>query len=795
MRKHRLMLLVLACALLLVGSQVFAAVNGTSHQTNAGKQGVCSACHIPHGGSGSNRLWPVAPTTGLVPGVTGSLCASCHFSTGAYSSSMADAASDTLVYGSNSHGNQMTIADMPQGSSLAGSGLPYVAAPYTSIECTSCHDVHNDPAARRPFLRDDIDVLCARCHALRNYTGTAGADSTGSGAVLGNWDNANRVGLNNPGSHPAGLDIMGDVGANSPIVFPNEAKLLKNAAINSWSLGGHLRNGGSGGVTCNSCHAVHGLQRDNLDTTSPAVAQTNPTVNMLIVGQASTGNEGETAPAGRSVANGDGAVGNALCEACHQGPNPTGYTLGRFVNPGNTNFTHPVDDLASVNEAVSAFPANWPASSVNSIGGNKAAICESCHTPHATANNPNRASITATAGPYILRASATDICALCHTGRVAQHHPVGQDVTAAISGAGAAAYLKTGIGSTLTNTLSCSTCHISGGGMAHNWASSTGIAINPNWRPLNNARSTVMATDRYAAAPNTVTTVNVSATCVDCHLSLDGNTTNASPTVHLTGRGINAVDNANYQILGEGTHYLGDVNAAWFGARNIRSTTQTINVATDAWTTARFGAGNANGGWSRFGGTAAAPIIVCESCHELQPTMNVGSHMLLSSFYEGQSSVAGVNSDDFCEACHGVPAGTHAMFNDPIGRTGANLNTLIDTTTRPWLAAAAPAATPTGGALGTSTWISGAAGTGSMTCDSCHQVHDAETNSASLIVEAPEANVTGGTPINVAEANYYGGTNPISKRLRQGTASNGETTVNAMPDVSIFCDQCHTYRQ
>ncbi len=814
MRKLGIILLVLASVLLLVGPQAMAAVQGTSHQTNAGLQGVCSACHIPHGGTAgaTSRLWPVAPTTNLVPGVTGSLCASCHFSTGAYRATMADAFSDAYVYGTYSHGNQMTIAEVPQGSSLTSSGLPYTGdasqTPATGgvIECTSCHDVHNDPVARRPFLRDDIDVLCARCHSLRNYV--MNADSTGATAAVGNWDNVNNVGVNNPGSHPVGLDIAGDQTGNSPISWPNESMLLKNTAINTWSLGGHRRAGNTGGVMCNTCHAVHGIQRDNLDTTSPAVTATAPTGNMLIIAQATTGNEGESAPAGRSVNNGDGDPNNALCEGCHRGPTPTGpggvaYSGTRYPNPGNTAYTHPVDDLASANEAVTAFPTNWPASSTLSIGGNRAAICESCHTPHPAANDTNRASIALAAdgdGEFILRAGTGDVCALCHSGRVTRHHPVGQSIASAIGGSGPASYLRNGTAAGLSTTLSCSTCHLGAGGMAHNWTTPGGLAINPNWRPANNGRSEVMATDRYAASPNPVTTENVSATCIDCHLGLDGNTTNASPTVHATGRGVNATDNTEYQILGEGTHYVGPFASAFFAAaRTIRSQTgQTINPLSDAWTATRFGAGNANGGWSRFGGTSAAPILVCESCHELDPTYNVGSHMLLSSFYEGQSSLGtssgGVQYDDFCEACHGVPTGTHAMFNQAIGRTGTTLSTTINTVTRPWLAGAAPVAAPTGGAAGTSTWLTGGAGVGVMTCDSCHQVHDAETQSASLIIEGPDLNVTGGTPINVTSANYYGGTNYISRRLRQQTASNGDTTAAAMPDVSIFCDQCHTYR-
>ena len=806
MRKHASVLLFLLCAVLLTGAPALAAVNGTAHETQAGKQGVCSACHIPHGGSGTNRLWPVAPTTGLVPGVTGSLCASCHYSTGAYQPSLAAAAvsGDAYVYHAVSHGNLMKLDNVPDGNSLATSGLPYTGDPSQTapavanrMECSSCHDVHND--ANRPFLRVNIEDLCVRCHSTRQYN--AGTMQSGSAGTVGVWDNAARVGVNNPGSHPSGTDIGGDVGTNSPVTFPTVSSIPKmarsaTAGVGTWSLGGHRTGGTTGGVTCVTCHAVHGLHKDDSDTTS--FTNLSPVTNLLIIAQGTGANEGLS---GRSVANGDGGPANALCEGCHRGAAPTGavlYAGTNFPNPGASNYTHPVDDFPGQTiEAVSAFPANWPQSSTTSTGTNKAAICESCHSPHVAANNANRATLLPSGGPYILRASQGEICNQCHAGRITQHHPVGQDIASALSGA--ASYLKTGIGASLTNTLTCATCHIGASGGAHNWTGSAQVAINPNWRPLNNARAATLALDQFAAGSNPVTTENVSATCVDCHLSFDGSTTNPSPTAHLPGRGINAIDNAQYQILGQGTHFIGLFNATAINANhNVRGQSgQTINPWTEAWTATKFGTGNANGGWSRFGGNNTAPILVCESCHELQMGKNVGNHMLLSSFYEGQSSTTSpvVNYDNFCEACHGVPAGTHAMFSDNVGRTGTTLSTLINTTTRPWLAALAPAAVPAGGAAGTSTWITGGPGTGSMTCDSCHQVHDANTQSGTLILEAPNANVTGGTPTSITSANYYGGTGVLANRMRQQPPAGGSAGIGTMPDVSMFCDQCHTYRQ
>ena len=795
---------VLGFLLAIAASPAMAAVANTAHDagTAAGEQGVCSPCHLPHTGTTGARLWPVAPTAGLAPGTTASLCASCHYATGAYQAvtAFADArATSSNVYATPSHGVQMTIADIPPGSNLAGSGMPYVAAPYTSIECTSCHNVHDDATAR-PFLRFDMDTICARCHNAS--TGTQGRqfiDGSLSTAV-GDWTRATRLEAGNPGSHPVGNDIteaLGDGAGDNPITFPVQFAVIKPAAsagqtLGNWSLGGHLIGGNAGGMSCNTCHAVHGLAVDAQTAGQTAYTSLDPPLGMLVVAQTPTtaSNEGT----GRNFANGDGLLGNTFCESCHTGPAPTGYALTRNVNPGASLGTHPVDDMTPQYNAVGSFPAAWPYSSATSGTAGNAAICESCHTPHPAAWNPaspaeGRTTLTATAGPYILRERHDLICARCHTAGIAEHHPVGVALGNGLTGA--ASYLTTGFPGMITTTLQCGHCHAGNG--AHNWPAQGMAGLNPNWRPVNNARSAVMATDRYAASPNTVVTENVSATCVDCHLDIDATVANVSPTLH-NGSSIGA--ETQYTNLGGGSHFIGAFSPTFFGAKSIRSTSSTINVSTEDWTTTRFGAGLASGGWSRFGGTSTAPILVCESCHDLEPDKNVTAHMLLSNFLEGQSSslAYAAGYDDFCEACHGKPTGTHPMTADPVGRTGANLDTRTATPGRPWIAATAPIATPTGGAAGTSTWTVGDSSAGIMTCESCHQVHDAETDAGTLSLESPDLNVTGGTIAAVTSANYYGGAT-IARRLRQKPAAGGSAGIGTMPDVSRFCDQCHTYRQ
>ncbi len=773
MRQKRILCVLLAlAAVAFVAGPALAVITGTSHDVATGNKSQCSVCHIPHGGAGA-RLWPVAPTTGAqFVGVVSTLCASCHFSTGAYGAAFAAGNSDLYVYGAFSHGVQMTIAQIPQGSTLTTSGFPYTGqagqTPPTGgvIECTSCHNVHED--INRPFLRASLNTICQRCHSNRNYQ--SATDSSGSGATFGAAGTAVRY--TNPGSHPVGTDITGDVTVpgNSPITFPSASQVIISPTANNWGLGGHrTTDGDTGGVGCNTCHAVHGVQADTGETTPPA--DLAPTLNMLIFAQASTGAESESAPAGRSVANGDGAF-NRFCEECHTGPDPAGYGLANSnPNPGGTSFGHPVDAMAAqYNAGVANFwggTVSVPAGGGFTAGANvdPIPICESCHTPHPAANNPNRASIQANAGPFILRDAPATVCTGCHPSSFAGHHPVGQDISAAVSGAGAAAYLASGYVNFGT-TLGCGTCHTNGG--AHNWTAGGGaIGLNVNWRPVGNGRDFTTPTNDQFVGTGTGTSYYTSTTCMDCHYAFQNR--NADPS-----NGVAVPAEAGFTDLGRGTHYLGPFafNSAALSGGGVKTYRggsingdADVNIATNTNTWPY-------GGWSRFGGTSGAPVLVCESCHELEPDKNGGTaHALLAPYVDGLAT----NQDyaDFCEGCHGVPTGTHPMTADTVGRTGV----VLSTGAAPWIRAAAP--TELGG---TSTWA-----TNQMSCDSCHQPHAAPTTGGTLIIEGPAANVLGGTTVPISLGLVAGNGGVVAYRVTNA--------VGTLPNFSRFCDQCHSYLQ
>ncbi|MBI5117532.1 cytochrome c3 family protein, partial [Candidatus Poribacteria bacterium] len=568
----RLAVPIVILAAMLYCVPAFGAVAGTAHEQSIGDQGVCSACHIPHKALGA-RLWPQSMSgQEAVFGVVGSLCYYCHGTgggAGLVNAVQIFAMDDTI--GAFSHGRD--VNQLPDPTGTMDTSLPYGGD--SRFQCTTCHNVHDDTS--KPFLQDDIDQLCARCHKLRQFVG--GSDQ----AVQGAWGSG-YYGTSNPGSHPMGTDVYGDSDspANSPINITGAAVFTyAYGATSAHNLGGHLIDGattpGSGaGVTCATCHSVHGVQTD----ADPPSGGTAPVANLLTIDQ-------PTATGGFDNAqDGNGDPRNALCEGCHYTTATTidastgaAYGGSYRPNPGASAYTHPVDDLgASMEASVSAFPQYWPVSSSSATNVSPVPICESCHTPHPNANS-NRANIVAASGTHILRAPeddslATYICFQCHDFTLgAGHHP--SNVAMGRMG-------DSVIGNN-DATLTCSDCH-SG---AHNWTT-LGLGLDPQWEPAGNGRSRLSSVERVTAG--------ASKECEDCHYNNNtipcptNNSTNGGGAVSHTWR-----TSTSYQDIGEGTHYLGtttmDYALGSFGGSSF-------NATSDDWS----GQGQANARWSRFDG-------------------------------------------------------------------------------------------------------------------------------------------------------------------------------------------------
>ncbi len=787
MKSKLVILLTVVAAVALMAPPGWAAITGSPHDlsgaaTGIAKAGVCSPCHIPHGG-GANRLWPVQSSTLAGAGIVGNLCASCHYSTGAYGGdgAVTDALSNAYVFGGSSHGVLMNPTGIPDQNPtyLDKSSLPYIddnsgVLAGKTMECTTCHNVH-DNGTNQPFLRLPIESLCSDCHANRHYV--AGANVQG-GAAPANWVIGNtRAG--NPGSHPVGADVTSawngtwtSITINT--IFENAFGTSTQAAgVGDWVAGGHLNDGTlTGGVTCVTCHAVHG-QKIDLDNTgqNPAVNAV-PNTNFLVIDQASsTPTATPAAISGRSVANGAG-LANPLCTGCHNGSLSVDYgnasaLAGSAFDPGASGYTHPLMGIIPNGEWVTAFPTFWPTGSTTTYntGNTPVAICESCHTPHplanqnATVQRDDIVAIGATNYGFITRDATADLCANCHlAGGNSAHHPVGMTYDSSGVGGGSTSPLVNVTGAA-GDVLSCSTCHANSG--AHNWTGMAVVGLDTNWKPLNNARSTVAATDAIADS--------MSVTCINCHNDMDSDAANFSPTMHaLIGT------EPQYQIIGQGTHYLGwTLDTPAVMSSNLQPRISSVyNTAGYAWSDSTNYPG-ANGGWPRFATDAGNGLgLVCESCHELQPAKNngAGGHLLLADFVEGQNGNDPAGQDGLCVACH-QPPGTHPTTGSNVSRTGAPLN--IDTT-KAWL----------------TTYVSGSKdatwdiGNNKLSCDSCHQVHDANTQSAAFILDALDADVS-------LNATDY---------VPPGSIPDGTSFVPYYPDgtkpgdYATFCAYCHPYQ-
>jgi mono/diheme cytochrome c family protein len=769
--KKILLVLILVAVMAFWAMPAAATISATSHSLGSSSAGGdCAVCHVAHGSDASgSRLWAgtiTPPGSVLNVGEVSQLCGYCHWGT-AGGGSWENANVTTLVWDAASHGVQMDGVNPPRqmiDPPVSGTFPYYAAATDTAIECTSCHDVHSDPAGGvgngfRPFLRAPIEVICSQCHGTRRYA----QGVLDSADALGLWGTNGYQGINNRGSHPVGTDVTGDnfgVGT-SPITFPDEVTVLWDNTADSWAMGGHLHNGtDTGGVTCVTCHAVHGIQNDSAEPT--AIANAIPNAQFLVFGQ------GLGAPDnGRQMANGNGDY-NALCEACHWSAAvviDTDYNADApHPNPGGTAFGHPVDDMeviSAVNWLDAFGDADWPVGNMGIPGFDVTdnnnittpqVICESCHVPHPAANvgrvDDDFGGFVNS--DYILRNDITNICDNCHdnTNSVAGHHPVGVSYT------GRPAYLSD------NGTLVCTTCHSSSGG--HNWQTLGGVGLDPDWLPADNGRDADNGVEQY--------NVNMSITCMDCHYNLYADN-GKSPTPYDGMTGVYAAE-TDYATIGSGTHFVGLIgqnaggysdSSAWWDAFGAVGS----NIQAYDWDDTE---GDGVQAYSRFGGADDAPVLVCESCHELEPTGNVDTHLLLGAYIEDPAADQGT---EFCATCH-EPSGTHPLTGDNIDRADPDRTLSTDYTNISWLVD--PAADPN--------LVLSSDTDNFFTCDSCHQVHDANTNSRTFILDTEPLNVQP-APVSIlvdpTDGNY---------------TTDYVTTYQQSPggDHSEFCNQCHPYK-
>ena len=278
-------------------------VIGTSHDMSeiffsTDSIGRCSICHVSHKVAGSGpyliyeknswtgRDWP-NPNRGMGPeGELGNMCYACHSSNGYGSTALTEASyAEMYVFpgvglGRQSHGLTVT-KEYEEGT--VGSKFPYATlddyfdkkGKTNTIQCTTCHNVH-DNKTNQPFLRDNIKTLCSKCHKKDSthsgkFNVSITNDKEGSPAVLWKGIGFELTFTLLPFESPIGITDGMSPGDGSGV----------------WNLGRHLATdeikgklpgtGQEGGITCVTCHAVHGVQDDS-DANSPI---TLPNKNLL----------------------------------------------------------------------------------------------------------------------------------------------------------------------------------------------------------------------------------------------------------------------------------------------------------------------------------------------------------------------------------------------------------------------------------------------------------------------------------------------------------------------------------
>lgn len=760
MRKRFTVLAAAAALLLLFGSVSFAQVATTPHNITAA-QGICSNCHVPHL-SGGDRLWPTSEAASVQHGEVGPLCYSCHDGTIATNANVTttawDIPADRTGAAGGAHGLNRSGATGGYPNTTVSTTLPYGDGSATgTFECTTCHDPHNDPgtvASALTLLRFDIEDLCDRCHTSRGDADAAWVSGYGPANALG--------------SHPVGTDVTGDSDANSPIdigygIAPGGSDLDQpytgSATAGRHDLGGHLIEGLTNtGITCTTCHSVHGPV-DPEEGPAASIPEDLLSISQGVVSASGVG-DGFTANGGQNA-----VAANALCENCH------GFNAANTWNPGATANSHPADDvaagygaqgdIATIPSPIGTFePTPFPTTG-NAPGPEQNPMCESCHKAHG-----------ATANSHILRAAEAGICDVCHSTSFTGHHPVGAALltNSNMSGTGAGSGADDGNIGNGDGDLYCSDCHGGGAaGGAHNWTAAGFPSLEPDWYPdTDNGR-----TARGAAPYDAV--ADQSRSCLLCHTS---DNARQAPTRYTADGDANPY--GEYQDAGDGTHWLGTTVLDWTNGEFPNGTA--FNALSAAWTST-----GATGfdGYSMFGGTNAAPEVVCESCHSLNPAWNDGytiatratTSLLLASYNEDLVE----DQAELCQGCHGhdpAVSTPHPMTNDPVSKAvdqGSAINLITFGQSRgdvpaPWNASYMNANATD------NAWIPGV---NQLNCNSCHQPHDTIDQSGTWILEMLSTDIAGGGPPGPTGTLY-------------GAAYNLDGTGWGQP-YQALCYDCHSY--
>jgi len=816
----RILTMLVAAAVALTAYPAFAAVNGSPHDyQGVGTYGRCQVCHIPHAvPSGNARLWrsPAAEQgsgAGWHGSIVGKLCGTCHdgglILSAVGNSNVTDAtktpsAQTAAAYAATSHGRNVAtligtgatdVKDTVAGGN-GGFNRPYMgtlASPSTTMECTSCHNVHFEGAFAsasplRPFLRTNgvaamntMSKFCSDCHNRYNTgIGTANASANYIGAIV--WQGASRsmhpvdvryndaAGNNSATAGAAtqlktiasGGTLTGVVGA---MRWPVDTDASRGKFQSDTYLGKQAAYGETNATTdrigCQTCHAIHNPAGGAVDSRSTWLLAVD---NSPVAGAATNG-----APLCLTCHGGGAAdtmwVGGALKTDATLSDHRIDWQPGG--TPPLTNWTMTVRYERHPNTTSKAWPyadqgaGGYSPASTNSTftaGNGIKIVCTSCHSAHsariqASANygSLQRWGYTNYGNASVVEVSAEGWCFSCHpsTDTVpANHHSTASTVGATTADAGSG-------GNWVWSQIDCSGCHAGG--------ASGSMRAHMGFFSLN--------------------TVNDdSDLCMGCHTGA-AYPSQVDPVANVNGlnapaiQGPAAIPNGHLTAVGDKTHYIGTFQAA-----------TNIKVKRNLWGTSTHGdAYSKYGTAGQTGKTtdAAGMHLICESCHSVYYNMGDGTkeggykiNLLLETYEDNDiGSQTGVATDQ--------PGVARAAAGRPI-----------------------PGGYYTGGNVG------------SGLCVACHNQNDVGNGTAGRVTDASAVNtaavpiglhpLTGGTINRAVDANrqiagvpntilYTGGTTNggYAYAIPNADQTNADGTGGSYdgpapaPTNAMSCDGCH----
>ncbi len=721
-----------ASAVILGSRHDMTTLSGTTWGSLQGGAGACSFCHIPHKATGAKAWSGVAGGVQSQIGTVGQLCYNCHGSTGIMTG-RATVVDVQVELTSLFHGLRLT--PLPPNTAFPATGLPYVNGDNITnglMECSSCHDPHNTTANTDPFLQGSFTVNNL-CEQCHQSRGTVtAATAQGFG------------GSGNIGTHPIGLALPGpNANGNKPTTYPSWAQATRGSVAsvtgsgNAWVVGAHTSTGVTGGnLVCVTCHSIHGRQP--------------------LAGGASIAYLDNTDGSGTAIRRGLLSLSNTnaasqFCQDCHWQTNPGNQT--RFSHPINVNVTNP---SASGIYAAAAAPYTY---GLDGQTGSRKALCRSCHAVHP--GTTGRAAIPATPLLYASVGDGAAYCSNCHPSTatfIATHHPANVPWTSSGGTAGIAANatainLNNALWLT-ANNIQCYNCH-AGHNNLDGSASRLRLAKTAGVKGVNggNLNTSLVVDD------NTSWT----AQCVGCHSYAPANYTQ------------------NMDLLKtQGSHFIGTVQT---------TPNKLPYVYGGAWPAGTTVV-------SYYEGTAAAPVMICQSCHNLSYNIGtgMGGHLLVATY--GDNMVASATNVGLCRKCHIPVQDLTGSATPPAGtwNVGYQLNdtrgTIIQRThPLEYIQSGNAVRVPTFYPITpSSSYVTYQIGTtpNVVNCESCHSAHGTFIGMGGMILKA----ASGGAGISgTFEGNYTVPGSPLS-----WTSILALTNASWFPTVKNevgYCRQCH----